>query len=119
VPAPGCAPTTLGSAPGLAGLTAGCAMPSSSSRFLPLTAGVAVQGGGFVGTADRGVALVGVVDRCPGAGEMVTAGMRGFRGKEPGSCCAEDCVEFGGVNCGGGATLAVLGSAPGATTPCA
>lgn len=118
VPTPACAPTTLGSAPELVGLTAGCATLSSSSRFLPLIAGVVVQGGGFVGTADRGVALVGVVDNCPDAGEIVTAGIRGFRGKEPGSCCAEDGVEFGGVNCGGGATLAVLGMTPGAT-PCA
>lgn len=55
----------------------GSVAPSSNSRFLPLTAlreGVAVRGGAALfGTADRGVALVGVVIDAVGGG-IDTAG---------------------------------------------
>ena len=116
VPTPGCAPTPVGSAPGPAGLTAGCATPSSSSRFLPLTVAVAVQGGEFVGAAKRDVALVGVADWCPDTGgTTVIAGRRGLGGEVPGGCWAEGVVEFGGVGCGGEAAVGELDIAPGTT----
>lgn len=64
VPVPGRAPTTPSGAVGpveSAVAATGCAAPSSNSRFFPLTAEVAVHGGGaLVGTVKRGAALVGV-----------------------------------------------------------
>lgn len=123
VPLPGRAPTapsgTLGLVTSVAAVT-GCAVPSSNSRFFPLTAGVVAHcGGALDGMAERGVALVGVdvvPDRCEVGGGIATAGMRGFWGKEPGGCWAEGVVVVGGAGCGGGTTPGVVGIAPG-TTP--